>query len=169
MLVDVRHGSRESRHHTVKVSPWISLSECCKKICILSTSWAKCMNLGVVSGFSWPTQTGIQRAELLSRAANHELISRTALDFLVWDRVDFTDDALWAGKVLKVTVWYWNLLKPVTLRNSTHEPHSCPPRASLTVLGFHNHNSSFLRTIFSFLIYVTPTKISGKTMKLTAH
>lgn len=27
-LVDVRHGSRESRHHTAKVSPWISLSDC---------------------------------------------------------------------------------------------------------------------------------------------
>lgn len=125
MFVDVRHGSRESRHHTVKVSPWISLSDCCKEISILYTPWAKCINTGVVSDFSWATQTRIQRAELFSFPANHELTCRTALGFLVWDRVDSTDDVLWEQKVLKVTVWHWKLLKPVTgtaLRSHTAAP-----------------------------------------------
>lgn len=170
MFVDVRHGSRESRHHTVKVSPWISLSDCCKEICILYTSWAQCINARVVSDFSSATQTRIQRAELFSLVANHELSCRSVLGFLVRDGVDSTDDILREWKVLKVIVWHWKLLKPVTRSDSTQEPHSCPlPRASLTVLGFHNHNLSFLSTIFSFLIYVTPTKILGKTMKMTAH
>lgn len=157
--MDIRHGSRESRHHTVMVSPWISLSDSCKKICILSASWAQCMNIGVVSDFSWAIQTGIQRAEL---AANHELICRTALNFLVWDRVYSTDDVLWEWKVLRVIVWCWKLFKIVTLSNSWVP--QLPSRTSLTVLGFHNRNLSFLSTIFSFLVYVTPTKISGKTM-----
>lgn len=140
-LVNVRHGPRESRHHSVKVSPQISLSK--SKIHILSTSSAKRMNLRVVSGFRRTTQTGIQRAKLFSFAATHEAFSRTALDFFVSERRDFTDDVLWEGKVVKVVVSYKNPVKSVTLINSSPKPHSFPPRASLTVLWFHNHNLSF--------------------------
>lgn len=106
MLVNVRHGSRESRHPSGKVSPRISLSKCSRKIHFLSISHAKFMNLGVMSGFRWTTHTGIQRAKLFLFAASHELIRRTALDFPVSERLDFTDDVLRERKVLKVIVSY---------------------------------------------------------------
>lgn len=85
----------------------------------------------------------IQRAKFSLFTANQELMGGTAVDFLVSGRVGFIKDDLCEAERLKVSALSFdtkNLVKSVTLINSSLNTYSCPQSLS------SSHHCSFTTT-----------------------